>query len=89
MLSKEELEEMMNEPRRPEFTEREEAFRRGFTHGVIAAIEGGITIKEAYEWRNGWDETCPPGTIMAGTKLHGLTEDEPHRFFMDRLKPME
>lgn len=88
MLSKEDLKEMMNETERPEFTKREQAYRRGFCHGVCAARRSDITIKEAYDWRHGKDETAPPHSAYAGTKLHGLTEVEPHQFFMEKPKPI-
>lgn len=50
------------------FSAEEEAFRRGYTHGVIAA-ESGVTLQEAYAWRNSSEEGCPPGTPGFGSKM--------------------
>ncbi len=44
------------------------AYRRGFTHGVLAA-SNRVTLKQAYEWRNSREATCPPGTPFAGSKV--------------------
>lgn len=85
MMTKEEMQEYLKEPQRPEFTEQEESYRRGFSHGVLAAIKSGVTIEEAYQWRHGMEENGSPGSLMNKIKLHGLTKDEPHRFFLNRL----
>jgi len=75
MFTREMIEEMRNEPKKPDFTDEEIGFRRGFAHGVGAAHRG-ITVKEANDWRNSNDLTCPPGTGCAGAELQGLTKKE-------------
>lgn len=40
---------------------QEESYRRGYTHGVLAA-QNGITLKEAYAWRHTGTSKNPPGT---------------------------
>ena len=51
----------IRDPETQQFCNEEEAYRRGYTHGILASIEG-ITVEQAYEWRNSEDEGCPPGT---------------------------
>ncbi len=53
--------------------QQEEAYRRGFSHGVLAS-ENGVTVSEAYEWRNADENTCPPGTPWAGRKLESCNK---------------
>lgn len=52
--------------KRYEFTMEEEAFRRGYRHGVLAASKG-VTVAEAYAWSSNGGCTCPPGTHLAGS----------------------
>lgn len=71
----------MNKPNKedivekPNFTDEEIGFRRGFAHGVAAHARGGVTVKQADIWRNSSDLTCPPGTGLAGLRLNGLTRE--------------
>jgi len=81
--------EMIDEcegPPRPEFTDVEEAYRRGYSQGVHAANLGLVTTEEAYSWRNGIKETGAPGTIFKEEHMHGLTKNDPHRFFLNTMK---
>lgn len=47
---------------------QEESYRRGYTHGVLAA-SNGITLEKAYEWRNDEFTRNPPGTPGFGTDM--------------------
>lgn len=87
MLTKEMIEQMKNEPKMPDFTEVEKAYRRGYSHGFLAAKRTDVTEEEVYQWRHGDDQTAPPGSCFEGKHMHGLTNDDPHRFFINRLKP--
>jgi hypothetical protein len=67
----------------------EEAYRRGYSQGFAAAITNECTpsnIYEVYEWRNSVELTAPPYSGLAGLKLHGLTEEEEHRHFINQLE---
>jgi hypothetical protein len=44
------------------------AYRRGYTHGVLAA-QNGVTVEEAYTWRSEEKQGCPPGTPGDGTEM--------------------
>lgn len=52
----------------PDYSAQEEAFRRGFSHGVIAA-QNGVTPMQAEDWRRRGPLECLPGTAMEGVKL--------------------
>lgn len=70
-----------------EFSNSEEAYRRGYCHGFLAALRNPeLTVKEVYAWRNGNEETAPPGSALAGMKMQGLRKDEEHRLFVNMLK---
>lgn len=40
---------------------QEQSYRRGYTHGVLAA-NNGVTLEKAYKWRNDEFTRNPPGT---------------------------
>jgi len=66
MLTKEMLEQIRNEPLPPDLSPEEIIFRRGFTHGIVAA-NNGVSIDEANDWRhNGEVNTTPPGVPYPG-----------------------
>lgn len=72
-----------------ELSDREESYRRGYCHGFLAAKRTDVTQEEIYEWRHSNQLTAPPGSCLEGMKLNGLTKADEHRFFINRLKPME
>ena len=87
MLSKEIIEDIMKEPPKPIFTEEEEAYRRGYSQGFEAALRRpDVTLNDVYCWRFSCAETAPPGSYFENQYLSGLTKDDPHRFFLNRLK---
>ena len=79
-------EEMKNYPVMPNVTDEEKAYRRGYCHGFLASKRSDVTEKEVYDWRNGVDCVAPPGSCMEGMKMDGLTVEDKHRFFINRLK---
>lgn len=86
-ISKECREYFESLPEPIEFTNSEESYRRGYCHGFLAARNNPeMTVQECYDWRHGQDCTAPPGSSMAGTKLDGLTKNDEHRFFINKLK---
>ena len=86
-LSKECIEYLQNLPEPVELSMSEESYRRGYCHGFLAARRNPeLTQEECYAWRHGQDLTAPPGSSMEGMQLHGLTKDDEHRFFINKLK---
>jgi hypothetical protein len=72
---------------RPDFTDVEEAYRRGYCHGFIARIGNPeLTVEDVYAWRHGNDKTCPPGSCFSGKEMVGLTKEDAHRFFINTMK---
>lgn len=90
MLTNEMIEQMKSEPRIPDWTKEEQAFRRGYCQGFWAAKKRlDVTFEDVKKWRYGSDHTAPPGSGMEGVHLHGLTNEDPHRFFINNLKKLE
>lgn len=86
-LRKEWEDELKMFPDIPNWNEREEAYRRGYCQGFLAAKRSVVSEREMYAWRNGTEKTCPPGSCYEGAFLHGLTNEDEHRFFLNKFKP--
>lgn len=69
------------------FTKEEEAYRRGYSQGFIAARRNPeLDWNEVYAWRHGNQDTCPPGSQMEGVYLKGLRENCKEDFFINKLE---
>jgi len=74
--------------RKPKLSRYEQGYRKGYLHGFSMCLRGNYTeddMKELRNWGTGWDLTGPPFSPLAGVHLDGLTEDDEHRFFANRL----
>ena len=58
-----------------EFTQEEEAYRRGFCHGVSVARRTDITEREALNWRHSDKRTGAPRTPYENTEFEGMTKN--------------
>lgn len=59
------------------FTESENEYRRGYSHGFVAArMNSETTVREVINWREGDEAVGPPGTMLAGKNMSGLTIED-------------
>ena len=83
------LKELLEEEHVP-FTKEEQAYRRGYCHGFLAAIRNDdLTWQDVYAWRNGNDETGPPGSVFSGIYMDGLRQNNKNEFFINTLEHKE
>jgi hypothetical protein len=79
----------MNLQKKSHFTKEEQAYRRGYCHGFVAAQNNSdITREEVDAWRHGQDETAPPGSALEGIYMEGLRENNKDEFFLNKQKKM-
>lgn len=71
----------------PDFTFKEQSYRRGYCHGFLAARRNPeLTWQIIYAWRNGEDETSPPGSVFSDIFMDGLRVNCEDEFFIDKIK---
>ena len=69
------------------FTERELSYRKGFHQGFFAARNNPeISEDQVKKWRYSENKTAPPGSSFSGKDMNGLTKEDEHRFFENRVK---
>ena len=61
----------LNEIEKTYISDEDEAYRSGFCHGVIAALEENVTIEQAYNWRSDKKKITPPGYPRSNIKFVG------------------
>lgn len=55
------------------FTESENEYRRGYSHGFVAArMNSETTVREVINWREGDESVGPPGSMLSGKHIPGL-----------------
>ncbi len=69
-------------PKKPDFTEEEKGFRRGYLMGFVWSRISKVEYEKVRDWAQGCEETCPPGTPYEGMKLPGLTKKSDFSDFM-------
>lgn len=63
-------------PKKPNFTDEEIGYRRGYTHGVYYALLGKVTNEDVKEWIRSFRLTGAPGTCFEKLTLLGLVKEE-------------
>lgn len=72
-----------------EFSQEEEAYRRGYIHGFVSGRNTDTDFEEVRKWRYGNELVAPPGSGLAGMKLKGLTWLDKDEFFLNKLKNLQ
>lgn len=82
------MKEIELEKSKPKLNQHEQGYRRGYSHGFQMCLMGNYDQEDMDKiriWRQGWDLTGAPYSPLDGVHLDGLTENDEHRFFANRI----